>query len=339
MLQPLPHSSKCPPPCHSHPGPYLCSSGDSLGAIHLNPASCSRSRAISRAHRAARVPPELPRGQNGAPHGDEHRAKPAPDQHPCTQEPCAPPPCPGRSGITRLLSVLKAALTSALRSPHALTSAVPNPKSRSGRGRAGTEGPCWDLGVGLFMPSRLLAPTIGPLWRAPRRGQAAGPAGPLPRGRGARAFPQMPRRGAGGHIASSACGSSRGGAQVPPRPHALPLTGVTEPMAGSGRLSQTRPQKPERPTAGVGYVTPSGRTQPITSAPKTSPSARGGDAGRPGPVWGRLLGWLRSAGGSQGPRHVTAGPREPLLLRMSAPLSLPSDAQEAPWGPGGAQGR
>lgn len=255
-----------------------------------------------------------------------------------TRAPKSPVPPPAL-GITRLLSVLKAALTSALRSPHALTSAVPNPKSRSGRGRAGTEGPCWDLGVGLFMPSRLLALTIGPLWRAPRRGQAAGPAGPLPRGRGARAFPQMPRRGAGGHIASSACGSSRGGAQVPPHPHALPLTGVTEPMAGSGRLSQTRPQKPERPTAGVGYVTPWGRTQPITSAPKTSPSARGGDAGRPGPVWGRLLGWLRSAGGSQGPRHVTAGPREPLLLRMSAPLSLPSDAQEAPWGPGGAQGR
>lgn len=83
-----------PPRCHPHPGPYLCSSGDSLGAIHLNPASCSRSRAISRAHRATRVPPELPRGQNGAPHGDEHRAKPAPDQHPCTQEPCAPPTLP-----------------------------------------------------------------------------------------------------------------------------------------------------------------------------------------------------------------------------------------------------
>lgn len=40
--------------------------------------------------------PGTPRGQNGAPHGDEHRAKPAPDQHPCTQEPCAPP-CPGHN--------------------------------------------------------------------------------------------------------------------------------------------------------------------------------------------------------------------------------------------------
>lgn len=94
---PCPTLPSAPPRCHPHPGPYLCSSGDSLGAIHLNPASCGRSRAISRAHRAACVPPELPRGQNGAPHGDEHRAKPAPDQHPCTQEPCAAPPCPGHN--------------------------------------------------------------------------------------------------------------------------------------------------------------------------------------------------------------------------------------------------
>lgn len=57
-------------------------------------------------------------------------------------------------------------------------------------------------------------------------------------------------------------------------------------MAGSGRLSQTRPPKSERPTTSIGYVTPWGRMRPITSAPPASPSARGGDAGRPGPVWG-----------------------------------------------------
>lgn len=117
-------------------------------------------------------PIRMPPNPRGAP--CQAGTEPAPG---CTHRPVAPPSWPG---IRRLLSVLKAALTSAPCSPHALTSAcaAPHPMPRSG-GALGTEGPCCGHKVGYFHAKSPPAPaqTMFLLWRVRRRGRAERPAG------------------------------------------------------------------------------------------------------------------------------------------------------------------
>lgn len=134
-------------------------------------------------------PPPTPSrdSRNGVSHQDNTKppGSTVPSRHRISTRvhppPCGPPPSPSRLGITRLLLVLKATLTSAPRSPHALTSvcAAPHPTPRSG-GAPGYRGALlWSQSRVFFMQNSPPSPaqTMSLLWRARRRGRVEGPAG------------------------------------------------------------------------------------------------------------------------------------------------------------------
>lgn len=136
-------------------------------------------------------------------------------------------PRPAGQNRTRLLSVLKATLTAAPCSPHALTSAraAPHPTPRSG-GALGTEGPCCGHKVGFFHaksnPSRpRQCPCCGGCGGVGGRRDWLGTAGPCRGAGGDRTVPKcpsvaiglwQPRHGAAGVTTSCAsrvaCGPS-----------------------------------------------------------------------------------------------------------------------------------
>lgn len=123
----------CPPISRARsPVPTCAPPGTGLGTPTWTPRPAAEGQRSAGDTIPGHVPPPPPAGTaetarplKTPPNRGEHRAKPAPNQHPGA--PTAPP---GSLGITRLLSVLKATLTSAPRFD--VTRAASHPKPRSG---------------------------------------------------------------------------------------------------------------------------------------------------------------------------------------------------------------